>query len=228
MKAQSVVNENSNTTEYKSDSDTKKEAQRISGRIGSLFSNKTGAVAHFADIISETSDGNVPGLHRNTASKPDTQNTETSPKQLTTEVQTIEIDTVDETNSSPTTLRPRINDPSNPYSYQCNLSQEKLEKLSNDDNEEMDDDSLKAFLNIVRIESGKPVIVVSSHYRNRVPRLGLTKSLYDGDLENFEIAIIPIHMPSTEAAHWVLYSGKILLSNLRRSCQDSTQARILN
>ncbi|KAI1705900.1 hypothetical protein DdX_13337 [Ditylenchus destructor] len=68
----------------------------------------------------------------------------------------------------------------------------------------MDDDSLKAILNIVRIESGKPVIVVSSHYGNRVPRLGLTKSLYDGDLEDFEVAIIPIHMPSTETAHWVL------------------------
>ncbi|KAI1698952.1 hypothetical protein DdX_17612 [Ditylenchus destructor] len=148
----------------------------------------------------------VPGTYGNTAPKPEknTPNTESSPKQLTTEVETIEIDANDETDSDPTTSKQRINDPNNPYSYQCNLSQEKLDKLADDDEEEMDDDSLKAFLNIVRIESGKPVIVVSSHYRNRVPRLGLTKSLYDGDLENFEIAIIPIHMPSTEAAHWVL------------------------
>ncbi|KAI1694005.1 hypothetical protein DdX_20338 [Ditylenchus destructor] len=183
-------------------SDTKTNAQRVSGYFGSPFSRKPEAVAHFADIISEPSDVNAPGPYKNTASKSDTQNIESNPKQLTTEVQTIEIDTDDVTDSSPTTSRQRINDPNNPYAYQCNLSQEKLEKLSNDDNEEMDDDSLKAFLNILRIESGKPVIVVSSHYRKRVPRLGLTKSLYDGDLENFEMAIIPIHMPSTEAAHW--------------------------
>ncbi|KAI1698743.1 hypothetical protein Ddc_18934 [Ditylenchus destructor] len=127
-------------------------------------------------------------------------NAETSPQQLITEVETIEngID------STPGTSKPRINYHDDPYAYQCNLSQEKLQNLADDDQEEMDDDSLKAFLNIVRIESRKPVIVVSSHYRNRVPRLGLTKSLYDGKLEDFETAIIPVHMPSTEAAHWVL------------------------
>ncbi|KAI1692973.1 hypothetical protein Ddc_23235 [Ditylenchus destructor] len=184
--------------------DTKTNAQRPSGCIGSLFSRKPGAVAHFADIISETSDVNVPGPYRNTVSKPETPNTKTSPKQLTTEVETIQIDSEDETDTAPTTSRPQIYDPNNPYTYQCNLSQEKLDKLAEDDDEEMDDDSLKAFLNILRIESGKPVILVSSHYRKRVLRLGLTKSLYDGDLKNFETAIIPIHMPNTEAAHWVL------------------------
>ncbi|KAI1706814.1 hypothetical protein DdX_12808 [Ditylenchus destructor] len=182
--------------------DTKTNAQRLSN-FGSLFSRKPGTVTHFADIISETSDGNVPGICANTISKSKTANTETSPEELTTEG-TIEIDNDDDSDTAPTTSRPRINDPNNPYAYQCNLSQEKLDKLANDDDEKMDDDSLKAFLNILRIESAKPVIMVSSHYRNRAPRLGLTKSLYDGDLENFEIAIIPIHMPSTEAAHWVL------------------------
>ncbi|KAI1710230.1 protein piccolo [Ditylenchus destructor] len=146
----------------------------------------------------------APGTSALTASDPKPSKAVARQKQPIIEVETIESDTDDEAVSTPKTSRPRVNDPNNPYAYQCNLSQEKLQNLAEHDEEEMDDDSLKAFLNIVRIESGKPVIVVSSHYPNRVQRLGLTKSLYDGKLEDFEVAIIPVHMPSTEAAHWVL------------------------
>ncbi|KAI1691376.1 hypothetical protein DdX_21928 [Ditylenchus destructor] len=58
--------------------DTKKNVQRLSGCFGSLFSSKPGAVTHFADIISETPDGNVPGTHGNTASKSETSKMETN------------------------------------------------------------------------------------------------------------------------------------------------------
>ncbi|KAI1702388.1 ISXO2-like transposase domain-containing protein [Ditylenchus destructor] len=131
---------------------------------------------------------NDPGTFTNGAPKLVTSKTETS----VVELDVVELD--DEPDPATIKWKLQIDDPNNPYYFQRNLCQQKLQKLRETKFEEMDGDSLNAFLNIVRIESGKPVIVVSSYYASAKPKEGRTlrKITYHGKLENFEVAVMPI------------------------------------
>ncbi|KAI1715892.1 hypothetical protein Ddc_10812 [Ditylenchus destructor] len=110
-------------------------------------------------------------------------------------VELVQLDDDDEIDS---TTAEQIIDKNDPYYYQQFVSSDKLEYLRKVDSR-LDDDSLRVFLNLVRIVSGKKVIVVSSFYTKMNRK---SNTWYDGELEGFEVALIPIYIE--EIHHWVL------------------------
>jgi hypothetical protein len=64
----------------------------------------------------------------------------------------------------------------------------------------MDDETLMAFLNVIRNETDIKVGILDPLYRNR--RHGFQDGFFHGDLTIFETAIMPIHLPNS--THWVL------------------------
>ncbi|KAI1709528.1 hypothetical protein DdX_11316 [Ditylenchus destructor] len=86
-----------------------------------------------------------------------------------------------------------------PYAYKRFISPMRLATLLNNDEEWMNDDVLFAFLNLIRIRCNKNVVILHSLYaRNRK----FNDRLYKGDLDKFEIAIIPVFLEDKD--HWTL------------------------
>ncbi|KAI1700347.1 serpentine type 7TM GPCR receptor class ab chemoreceptor domain-containing protein [Ditylenchus destructor] len=86
-----------------------------------------------------------------------------------------------------------------PYAYKSFISPMRLATLLNNDEEWMNDDVLFAFLNLIRIKCNRNVVILHSLYaRNKK----LNDRVYKGDLDNFEIAIIPVFLEDKD--HWTL------------------------
>ncbi|KAI1709663.1 hypothetical protein DdX_11051 [Ditylenchus destructor] len=98
-----------------------------------------------------------------------------------------------------------------PFDFTKYLKFDRLHILIANDEEWINDDLLYAFLNIIRIQSHQEVIVLHPLYEyvyTRPETNHFNDRLYQGDIDNFKVALIPVFLRTLIPFFWEAFSKK--------------------